>query len=236
MNSSFAGVIASEAINLFTNRQNVRVCFASESGWSKPFLSIIKNAKPSTPEFRNIVVEAILNNFNSSATGIQYSFIGVCDKTSENVDAVVVYQESGGGQTFYDSRELWGLPYRDRRPYIVMGPGSESEGSKASNDYIYSTAIHEFAHLSGIGHEHLRGEALEDSNCNFIEHDMLRRLKIFGHLGSLKQSTKNYTLTGSYDPYSITNYCYTAFLEATSPGTRPELSAGDRSTLLNISF
>jgi hypothetical protein len=78
------------------------------------------------------------------------------------------------------------------------------ENSFTSLKRLQSTALHEFGHVAGMRHEHIRPEAMEDPNCK--------------HMGSnFTVSEKAYDTTrfvGDYDPNSIMNYCWLATMEA----------------------
>jgi hypothetical protein len=84
-------------------------------------------------------------------------------------------------------------------------------GGEGNSDYtpvqrLQNTALHEFGHVAGMRHEHIRPEASEDANCK--------------HMGvNFHVTEKPYDTTkmlGMYDPNSIMNYCWLATMEANS--------------------
>ncbi len=78
------------------------------------------------------------------------------------------------------------------------------ENSFTSLKRLQSTALHEFGHVAGLRHEHIRPEAMDDPNCRYMGKDFVVEEKPY--------DTTRYI--GEYDPNSIMNYCWLATLEA----------------------
>jgi hypothetical protein len=75
---------------------------------------------------------------------------------------------------------------------------------------VLFTAVHEFGHLSGLRHEHLRPEARQDPNCS----DLIARGKLLSPPEPVFETT---TASGPYDPNSIMNYCWRSQLKKWGP-------------------
>ena len=87
---------------------------------------------------------------------------------------------------------------------------------------LRQTALHEFGHLAGLIHEHIRVEAKNDSNCmKFGNHDRVGTEKM--------QDTISWLKVGGYDSQSIMNYCFNEFMN--HQGLEASLSLGDIKTL-----
>lgn len=91
---------------------------------------------------------------------------------------------------------------------------------------LKQTAIHEFGHLAGLMHEHIRVEAKNDPNCIESRHYNLG-------VGSEKTKENISVLKmGEYDPHSIMNYCFNE--KVLRDGLQISLSAGDIRTLQEL--
>jgi hypothetical protein len=83
--------------------------------------------------------------------------------------------------------------------------------------HLKMTALHEFGHLAGLRHEHIREEAkaAEDPSC------------LTGEIPG--PEVKSF---GSYDPNSIMNYCWNGFLRRN--GTRGTFRVPEEKTLQEV--
>lgn len=215
-----AGVIDKNAAKLFQNRQHVRVCFANYQGWSRAYLNMVNGAN-SSEFFKSSVSESITSTFRYLETGIEYVFVGDCGNNPDDADAVVVFTYSSYGEAFLSAKTF---PKGFSKPYIAMG----AYHGEARADYHF-TAIHEFGHMSGIAHEHMRKEVFTDRRCDSLNKLVKRGVYILAESTTLPND--DYDLVGNYDPDSIMNYCK-------HPTSRDYgnavLSSGDREALLQI--
>lgn len=94
------------------------------------------------------------------------------------LDEINGWSEKGKGKPAYVYLKLWN--FADKMTPIQK---------------IQLTALHEFGHLAGLIHEHVRYQAKSDPNC--IEDN-------FG-IGQIQKTTEFFS---TYDPNSVMNYCF----------------------------
>jgi|GEM_PF-6983837 len=135
---------------------------------------------------------------------------------------------------------------------IIFGLEAYCGGArmKLSKEKCYQgVALHEFGHVAGLRHEHIRPEAIASLGC-----DLTKAFEDFTKTAGTGKSTfaeklgESAELRGEYDPRSIMNYCYLNVLErmrvmddqglttkaASEDEIKMELSAGDRATLKSL--
>ena len=76
-----------------------------------------------------------------------------------------------------------------------------AESDFKSLEELQLTALHEFGHVAGLRHEHIRPEAKTDFNCQFMSSFKIDE--------TILDTAENYE---EYDPNSIMNYCWNAEL------------------------
>jgi len=96
------------------------------------------------------------------------------------------------------------------------------------------TALHEFGHLAGLRHEHIRRENKSDPNCKLTGDDWMTETP--------HETTK---YIGLYAPQSVMNYCWIhlvrdsrgkQFLVSDTPAAWPEVMLGARVLPSQVSF
>lgn len=115
--------------------------------------------------YKNIITSSIQDEFAKEKTGIY--FVGW--KTCESIDSsdVVILIGSSGeqrknpqgeasiGRT--DSEELNLIREADKKAYVFIDVSMWEEGTKwTREDYIKFLTLHEFGHIAGLRHEHIR--------------------------------------------------------------------------------
>jgi hypothetical protein len=117
-----------------------------------------------------------------------------------------------------------GYYYRNSKPekkmYLLFVELNDIfENSFTSLKRLQSTALHEFGHVAGLRHEHIRAEAMQDENCKYM-----------GTNYSFSEKAYDTTqFVGDYDPNSIMNYCWLATLEAVGLKSRELPNMSDAS-------
>ncbi len=82
-----------------------------------------------------------------------------------------------------------------RTPLFRFGKDSHQQ-----LDQLEFTALHEFGHVAGLRHEHIREESKNDPNCNYRQDTASEELM------------QTAAMNGEYDPNSVMNYCWGAVL------------------------
>lgn len=100
---------------------------------------------------------------------------------------------------------------------IVFGLDAYCKDARMKLSYskcVQGLALHEFGHVAGLRHEHIRPEAAEHAGC-----DLTRGFEDFTGATGTKASIfserkgESAELVGEYDPRSIMNYCFINTLE-----------------------
>jgi hypothetical protein len=152
---------------------------------------------------KQIIQEVITSEYTEVRTGIHFSGWKSC-KDSANYDVVLFMGKQnasvGGyaslGSGHIDSHANYSLLEKGKLAFVYLDvdPG---EGSRLNlNEHLRMGALHEFGHLAGLRHEHLRKEAQGDILCDVAYIDLIETADL---------KTRNFS---SYDPNSIMNYCY----------------------------
>jgi hypothetical protein len=90
------------------------------------------------------------------------------------------------------------LEYRSdfEQPYVALNLFTPTGRKTSDLDRLRLLVLHEFGHIAGLYHEHLRSERNNDRNCRNID-----------GLGNTWDFEPDY-IFGHYDPNSIMSYCY----------------------------
>ncbi len=194
---------------------------------------------------KQAVYDVISKEFSASRTGIYFTGFQDCSKV-RNPDVIVmraaskiilldtpsfrgraVIGEAGVFQTYTEFN-----PKTGASEYVMDKDGTFHEGffeKSGKTAFValrttnYGTIVHEFGHVAGLRHEHIREEAANDKNCGDFRVVWPTKEKLY----DTAQMETN------YDAKSIMNYCY---LQSRSGRVFEEnvgniLSAGDIQTL-----
>lgn len=152
------------------------------------------NFKTADQKFKSIVQKSIQKEYQPEVTGI--SFIGwkPCDETQHWHVMIIT-----GDGTETRGRTNVGMIHSKSFLFINIG----DTGTSISNEKIIQyTAIHEFGHVAGLRHEHIRAEAKKDPLCKeYFEENKVK-----------EKILKSTVYTGAYDPTSVMNYCFWYFI------------------------
>lgn len=178
---------------------------------------------------RKLIVKEIINaNYKKEATGIHFTGWKNCSESESS--RVILFGISGFQQIKQITGDVFSLknqkgPYRERNQtdiYSGLFHGRASIGNRLkdqkinafliiqdnllsqqsfTDEFLELTAIHEFGHLAGLRHEHIRIEkAYSDPLCELSRQ--------FNHNGVHEGPDKTTLFTSEYDQKSIMNYCY----------------------------
>jgi hypothetical protein len=197
------------------NRRTIRVCW-SEAASPQHFGQAPRKA----------VQETIQEEFTRERTGIEFTGWQSCQNLTRNEYDVVIHQSTVNRGGFF---RIWGQasigPGDGKLPphvYLFFDEHLAPRFRMDPLEHLRMIALHEFGHLAGLRHEHLRAEAraLEDPSCL---------------TGEVEDEEVRYF--GEYDRNSIMNYCWNQHLRVhgtrvkfTLPEPLRSRSLGDLST------
>lgn len=194
---------------------------------------------------KQAVYDVITKEFTPKRTGIHFTGFQDCSKVS-NPDVIVMRAASKvllldspsfrgraviGEAGMFETKHEYNSE-TDTNEYIIEKDGTYHEGffeKSGKTAFValrttnYGTIAHEFGHVAGLRHEHIREEANNDKNCKDFRVVWPTKEKIYDTA----------LLETNYDSQSIMNYCY---LQSRSGKTFEQrigsiLSAGDLQTL-----
>lgn len=176
-------------------------------------------ADPTTDEKSNIE-NTIVREYNSRGTGIRFVGWKSCEEDAERSQAylftgtdassaVGINGQSSIGQCADDNTRYifpftWESGYhretgQKAAVFLRLHRKSKKKINPFESDAI--TALHEFGHLAGLRHEHLRMESKWDPIC-----------KLTGDTWMTEKADETTQLVGRYDPQSVMNYCWVHLL------------------------
>ncbi len=184
--------------------------------WSLRSYKIKKNLLVLDPARKSQIQALIEREYTEERTGVHFTGWKTCQA---GIDWDLVLLISSQPKSDINGGSVIGRGFKNSEGYVPSNQISQgyvylnasSESKMVTNDEgILLTALHEFGHVAGLRHEHIRTEALRDPIC--IKH------KISSKTTSEKPSlsTKFY---GPYDPTSIMNYCF-SFLKRHQTGLK----------------
>jgi hypothetical protein len=195
-------------------KTEVTVCFGTQDDLARTALPDTQMMIPYTAHEKEVLKSAVNNEFTPEATGIH--FVGWEDCRADlKPDAILFAQDSerygGGGQASmgyhgekydegYRSLPQEILDEKGWSTYVLLRTGP-SLGKLTDDQRLSYIGLHEFGHLAGLRHEHIRPEAKDDWIC-----------KLTGDADGLEQPGKLTSYTGKYDPISIMSYCFNTFM------------------------
>lgn len=179
------------------------------------------------------VKETVMANFSPETTGINFVGWKSCSEV-QSPDLIVMEAKS---KVFLLDRPSWngratigeeGIISRDIHGEIGFYGKSKRVPHVALYTQKRGTVVHEFGHIAGLRHEHIRPEAKLDKTCHnpFVPLD-------FDKPEELETPFITSVFVTEYDPQSIMNYCW--LITRRSEHNRNKgmiLSKGDRETLL----
>lgn len=117
--------------------------------------------------------------------------------------------QNGVREEYTDIHGVDGAGYRSKntqkKSYVFLKRWEYSMTRVQPLERLLYNALHEFGHLAGLRHEHIRPEAQDDPYCALTGTDLRTTEHLVPRLTAETFST--------YDPYSIMNYCYLHLLE-----------------------
>lgn len=161
------------------------------------------------------VREIITQEYKSARTGIEFigfkkclpyvpadAFIfagdyGPWGRSAMGRDGVFVMKDKKLPMNLNTSWEMR-VDETSKHPFIFLRiPDKESKGilQVSKEEALQLNAVHEFGHLAGLSHEHIRAN-ISSPDC------------VSGHV-QLQLRVASTLDVGDYDPQSIMNYCYT---------------------------
>ncbi len=164
-------------------------------------------------EIKSVISTTITEEYSISRTGIEFIGWKNCSETN-NPDLIIfqAYGENRTNESFGESTigehsyfDTYGYHRTDLNTVDAVFLRYKRTlngrlGMVSTQQSLQMTAIHEFGHVAGLRHEHVRIEAKNDANCITTEVILLE---------TLFQSSKNYT---TYDSNSIMSYCYSTLI------------------------
>ncbi len=171
------------------------------SAWPKRTIRVCWSEEASPRHFgenpRRAVQEIIQQEYTLARTGIEFVGWESCATLPEGVADVKIRQSTKNMGGFF---RIWGMASigkgrEDSKPhlYLFYDENLAPEYKMDPLEHLQMIALHEFGHLAGLRHEHIRDEALgmEDAKC------------LTGEKADSSVST-----VGDYDRNSIMNYCW----------------------------
>ncbi len=224
--SSMAAPFAPFETQVAWSKKQIQACFG---GPQHQRLSLVSELETSISTFSHkekVAIKEIINQeFTLNSVGLEFTGWNDCDNTASNGDLIVFkdrYSETDdngallvrggvatigeGGSTFTITNAQTKESYQEMRksssplkPFAMINTVLSLSKRVGAIPFIQLTALHEFGHVAGLRHEHLRLEsAKNDPNCKQTPTIPL-------HGESINRSTR---FSGDYDPNSIMNYCF----------------------------
>lgn len=160
---------------------------------------------------KKMIQDFIQTEFDQSKTGISFTGWNSCNNTPKP-DAILLvgegfhFPDTPGGRASlgrgHFSQDFIRLD-DDKLSFLYFNITPTAITPKLDiDDYLKNLSLHEFGHLAGLRHEHIRDEAKRDPLCRFT--------------GITPGGERVYSQTryySKYDPVSIMNYCFNDFIE-----------------------
>jgi hypothetical protein len=213
-------------------KQSISVCWGTENHFVMSQMKQVGGMAYNEDQ-KQAIKTIIQKEFTLKEVGIEFVGWKDCDVDASNGDVVLLRQEivledgetamiRGGMASIGQFGEVH--PFTDpvtlksyskmvrafslAKPSMLLNTSVIKTGRVTSAEKLQLIALHEFGHLGGLRHEHIRyTEAKADPNCRLTS--SLNKLQP----EEAYQSTK---FTGPYDYNSIMNYCFiNAVMDAT---------------------
>lgn len=230
---SFAGPFSTGEPVFKWNKSNITVCWLNKeripyekfNQFQIKRLSTIEDSliTPQT-SLKSFIQKTITEEFTKEKTGITFTGWKDC-YNSGPVDTILLIGNDGsvnsttgtsniGRGISFGSTEV--IP-EGKYAYVYLNVFYKPGKIKITADNYYKLlAIHEFGHLAGLRHEHIRPEAQKDYLCRDME--------------LVEVPTRHTSFFSTYDPSSIMNYCFNNFVQGKGgvvfysyPSARPDL-------------
>lgn len=234
---SFSGVIEPD---VRWSDPEVKVCFAPTSLRSftdidnddQNFLSIPPVLMEWNNELMDYMRSTVESSYSENSTLVRFVGWNICtgDELLSTVylfpvkgsffEGVSTLGEHGKKVDLYIGQEKTSRYVKEHNP--IKHPSLAIKFTKTNMKNLTYIILHEFGHLAGLRHEHIREEANRDVNCSYYGSSILRSSEDLGISARL---------AGAYDPYSIMNYCYRDYLNFAASDSQPALSDLDQITL-----
>lgn len=189
--------------------------------WDKREVSVCFHPRTLSQAHRQRIQQWVEAEFTISRVGIQFTGFQECQPDGGDVIAIGFRQGFGNKPSNATVGRNTPEERLERQPR-VLSTYSHVEGwvQLSTSDINRETVVHEFGHVAGLEHEHLRAGAELDPRCE----------RVSPSTGILRNPVYHsyYAHHGEYDPNSIMNYCYIVNANVTA------LSPGDIATLRNI--
>ena len=212
----------------------VKVCFAEDRHRNSTDIDQRSGKQLSlqlwTAHKQEQVRDLVTTNFSMGVTGIEFIGWKKCrDDEDLKVVRLFIFSDTGrdGGSTV---GELGVLENSCSGDQDVVDLVKDLHSMKAPYFAVWANPIedsdfpcavlHEFGHIAGLRHEHIRPEVEMDSKC-----------KLYNKSEKMFHSTE---LVGEYDPISIMSYCRKYYLPQFSKSCFPRLSNGDIRALRSL--
>lgn len=164
---------------------------------------------------KRMIKESIESNYSATRTGISFAGWKNCSD-STSVDAIIYTTDSGvpgsssiGRLTDSDIDGRYAAIEKDKLAFVVVNThvaddkrsNPQSLFRLNSDEYLKFLFLHEFGHLAGLRHEHLRRASRNAPMCIAT-----------GHLGYSEKAHAKTRAFDLYDDASIMSYCYLDYL------------------------
>jgi hypothetical protein len=167
-------------------------------------LSVFKGLTPAEKLDIQLMID---KEYTPERTGIHFAGWKDCSETTGPVDVYILTAAGPTKRGFFTNygmadigngtnHETIRLPEDPDGPSQVFFVRAQEKDPKRSREMTKLFALHEFGHVVGLRHEHMKKEAYSDPLCALSE--VTPGEDYFPH-------TAAYT---SYDPFSIMNYCF----------------------------
>ncbi len=235
--NSFAGVYEQKDIWPLSKRI-ISVCIHNPRE-----VNPINDAVVPTSFLISLAKDAVLNAYSHNTTIVEFTGFDECSNLSAS-DVVLIFNN----KSFNGHANQYSDLTKKSQLTVTIGIGNKIESLTVEDTQrIESTLIHEFGHVAGLEHEHqyFIKDALKDPNCHLptvsgqtvaqwldATARFARSAGKNGALGLIGRVAPYYAAfkkdkktIGSYDAYSIMNYCNNL------NNSRAKLSNGDVETL-----